>query len=189
MARVRDTLPSALSPSVPGSIRFRQTTYWDLDVFEPRPVATRVHFIDKVEFHYVSPSFLEASLSQEHPILADYSEPFQQLFVNMPPSAPEVAIEQLSQLVRTWSQGWRSFERYVNSQCDPLRILRDGYGLLMSGPRTLVSAADRLLSEHGAQPNSLPGHTPKRELQVLCLGPNFVVARHFDFEPIERAAA
>jgi hypothetical protein len=188
MARVRDAFPSGLPSSVPGTIGTRQTTYWDLEFTGPSQSA-RVHFIGKVELHYVSSQFSELSLSREHPVLADYSEPFRQVFLSKPASAPELVVEQLSELVRTWSEGWRALEHYANPQCNPLSVLRDGYGLLISGPGTLADAAERLLAEHGTQPTSLPGHQPERELQVLCLSANFVVARHFDFELIERAAA
>jgi hypothetical protein len=175
---------------VPGSIRRRQTTYWDLDFRDTRLSRTRVHFIGKVEFHYVSPAFSEASLYQEHPLLADYREPSLQLFVNHPASEPEILMEQLSGLVRAWSQGWRSLHRYQNSQSNPHRILATGSGLLMSGPRTLVNAAEAMLAEHGAEPTSLPpSHTPGRQLQALCLGLNFVIACHFDFESLNEAAA
>jgi hypothetical protein len=181
MSRVRDSLPSWFS--VPGTIRTRQTTYWDLEFDEPSHPAVRAHFVDKRELRYVSAEFSEASLwFLFHPVLADYREPFQQLFVSKPLSAPDVVIEHLSELVRSWSHGWRSFERYANPQCDPLRTLRDGYGLLLLAPRTLATAAERLLAERGAQPYSLPSYEPKEELRALCLGPNFVVARHFDFE-------
>jgi hypothetical protein len=182
MARIRDALPSGLSSSAAGTIRTRQTTYWDLDFAEPSHRAARVHFINKREFHYVSAEFSEAFLSHAHSVLADYSEPFRQLFVSRPVSAPEVVTQHLSELVRSWSRGWRSFAHYANPQCDPLRILRGGYGLLLLAPRTLATAAERLLVEHGTQPYSLPGGEPGDDLQVLCLGPNFVVARHFDFE-------
>ena len=98
-------------------------------------------------------------------------------------------MEQLSELVQTWSQGWRSLDRYQNSMCNPLRILATGYGLLMSGPWTLVSAAEALLAERGAGPNTLPSHASARQLQALCLGANFIVACHFDFESLIEAAA
>jgi hypothetical protein len=184
MELVRDTIPTSLSSSTLGSLRFRQSTYWDVEVVEPTCAATRVHFVGKCEFRYVSPSFSNASLSQDHPILADYNQPFRQLFMSESPLRPELFVQQLSELVRTWSQEWRSFERYANPECDPLKVVRDGCGLLMSAPGTLVEAAGRLLSTHGARFTSLPGHTPNRQFQVLCFGRNFVVARHFDFEPI-----
>ena len=184
MARIRDALPSEFFSSSTGTIRTRQTTYWDLDFPEPSHRRARVHFIDKREFHYVSAEFSEAFLSHAHPVLADYSEPGRELFVSKPLSAPEVVIQQLSELVRSWSRGWRSLEHYANPQCDPLRILGGGYGLLLIAPHTLVTAAERLLAESGAQPYTLPGHEPRDDFQVLCLGSNFVVARHFDFELI-----
>jgi hypothetical protein len=190
MARVRDAFPTGLPSSVPGTIGTRQATYWDLEFTRPSSsLAVRVHFIGKVEYHYVSPQFSELSLSREHPVLADYREPFRQLFLSKPAPAPEVVVEQLAELVRTWSGGWRPVERYANPQCTPLSVLREGYGLLISAPATLVGAAEQLLAKHGTQPASLPGHKPEREFQVLCLSANFVVARHFDFELIERAAA
>jgi hypothetical protein len=189
MVRVRDALPSGLPSSVHGTIGTRQTTYWDLEFAEPNSQSARVHFIGKIEFHYVSPQFSELSISREHPVLADYTEPFRQVFLSKPASAPEIVVEQLVEVVREWSEGWRPLERYVNPQCNPLFVLRDGCGLLISGPHMLTSAVERLLAKHGTQPTSLPGRQPAQELQVLRLGVNFVVARHFDFEIIERAAA
>ena len=189
MARVRDILPLALSASLSTAIGRRQTTYWDLEPVDPAHQPTRVHFIGKVEHCYVSARFAGASLFQEHPILADYVEPTLTLYVSNVAARPELALAQLAQRVREWSHGWRALARYQNQECDPLSILLGGYGLLMSGPSSLIRRAEELLAEHGASPNVLPSHAKTRQLQVLCLGESFVVAQHFDFEPLSRRTA
>jgi hypothetical protein len=181
MDRLRDTLPPGWSATTRGEIRFRQTTYWDV-VTDGEPLATRVHFIDKIEYRFVSAAFDGVELTNDHPILSDHVQPFDQLFVSTPPGHAARAAEGIAARVANWSSGWRTFERYANTT-SVASILQTGHGCLISAPRDLVRAVGDVLSMHGAQYTVVPGGRPRSVgAVVLRLGDNFVAARHVEFE-------
>ena len=121
-------------------------------------------------------------------MLADYREPSKQLSIARAPAAPTTALQALMELVRHWSSGWRSLDRYASTG-DPLGLLSGGRGVLLEGPATLVERAERILFEQGTNPTVVGANPRREELQALCLGQNFVVARHFEFEVLNASAA
>lgn len=185
MNRLRDTLPPAWSAKVRGAIGLRQTTYWDVMTADESS-ATRVHFVDKLEFHFVAPAFEGVELTNTHPILADYVQPHDRIFVSRPPADAGLAADAIATCVDSWSGGWRSFDRYANTPAMVTEILQSGHGSLLTGPRELVRGVSDVLRAQGAQFTVLPkGRERDWTPIVLRLGENFVVARHVDFERLE----
>ena len=84
--------------------------------------------------------------------------------------------------------GWRPLAHYLNDLVPAQALLSDGYGLLLRGPRSFISAAAPLLADRGVKAQIFEGTGSRGTFQVLELGRSYVVAEHFEFEPIAHAA-
>jgi hypothetical protein len=185
MNRLRDIVPPTWPAEQAGTIERRQTTYWELCLSSPARGVARVHFVGKLEFCFSAPDFVGVSIVSDHALLADYSQPWMTLCVRSKSLHPDKTLEVLRQATAQWSGGWRSFERYANVQYGPERLLREGAGVLLSGPDTLVRSAERVLVADGLTSNVLPAGGQPRDVKALILGSSFVVSEHFDWETLE----
>jgi hypothetical protein len=165
-------------------IRNRQTTYWDL-VVRPGGSRCRVHFVNKVEFEFAGSIANRIAVRSSHPLLIEYEEPEDSLYISSPTPEPAHVLNPLHELCTRHFGGWRSLARYLNQLVAAPDLLSTGYGLLLPGPRGFISAAAELLLERGVktQIQSHHGHVTQGTFQVLELGRSYVVAARFEFEP------
>jgi hypothetical protein len=170
-----------------GQIVRRQTTFWDVRATDESMI--RVHFDRKAEFGFVAQTFEGAELTSSHPLLTEYKSPSDNLYVGSPVANPEGILAELRSAAATHFASWRSLARYLNDQHSAERVLRDGYGLLLCGPREFVSDAAAICSRYGIKVSVLAGGRAPVLLSALILGRNFVIAHAFRFEPIARSTA
>jgi hypothetical protein len=178
-ARLRDgDLPANLVG--PGAIVFRQSTYWD--VRAATGATYRVHFRYKVEFAFTTAAYPSIELTDRHPLLVQYDEPFRSLYFSGTPLRASAAADELEHAIRDMSQSWRALRDYAGSADAVERRLRAGHGMLMEAPQSVCAVAARVLEAEGVQ-SSILGNAPSRPgKRVLLLGPNFVIASGFAFE-------
>lgn len=178
-----------------GQILKRQTTYWEI-AFPGDGVQSsqiwRVNFLQKKEFvfqneHFPHSRLIDAQLDS-HPLLIDYQQWWGDLYVSSPAMNPKDAIALLDTLIHEETAGWRPLKRYLNAMADI--SLREGYGLLLHGPRALVDKAQVLLAGMGItthifQPKPAITSQSKRAItpvQLLLLGSNYIIAGSFTAE-------
>ena len=174
-------LPALLSADVFGNVRDQTEAHWDLRLDQPRTATIRVRFVDFAEARCITPGFTRVALHDEHPLLASYVEALVGVVVSRPPADPGGAVYELMQLVKEWSEGWRTLREYATSS-DPLGLLSAGSGVVLNAPVSLAERSGELLRRHGADVSLEPRESAPRSLRALCVGPNFVVAGGFAFE-------
>jgi hypothetical protein len=178
-ARVRESdVPVSLAGS--GTIVLRQSTYWEI---RPSSGATyRVHFRAKVEFAFQAAAYPSVELTNRHPLLAQYDEPFRSLYFSGTPRRPSAAADNLERAILEMSQSWRSLRDYAGNAEAVERRLRSGHGMLMEAPEGVCAVAASVLEAEGVQ-CSILGNAPSRPgKRVLLLGRNYVIASGFAFE-------
>ena len=166
-----------LSADTHGSIIRRQSTFWEVEL--PDSDLYRIHFLGKYEFHFLGEEFYGLALHEEHPLLMDYFEEWQDMYFSSAVPHPDPLIEKLSKAVREITDNWRSLERYLNTQLDARSLLQSGNGRLLAGPGTMVRALVPIIKEYGVTPSILKGRPASGTPRVLMLGSNFVVADTF----------
>ncbi len=157
-------------------VRRRQSTFWD---FEGPERTQRVHFIGKLEHHFVSNHAEEIEITDDHPVLVDYQHPWTDIYISAKPSrSGELAVE-LLQAVQSQLGGWRAPAEYFNRDVAPRKLLEDGHGLLFSGPEPLAAVVRQALSTAEVRFTALPRKRLEYQARVLVAGKNFVVAKDF----------
>jgi hypothetical protein len=167
-----------------GKIVRRQTTFWDLQTSDGSTI--RVHFDGKVEFGFVAQGFPGVEVTSSHPLLTEYKSPSDSLYIASSVVNPAEVLSELRSATATHFDGWRLFERYLNDHVSAEDLLREGYGLLLRGPREFVTDAASICSRFGIKVSVLTGARAPAHLSALILGQNFVIARAFRLEPIAR---
>jgi hypothetical protein len=157
-------------------ITYRQTKYWD---FSDASGVKRVHFVDKSEQSFVSADCDTFSILSEHLILLDYLESWSSVYIASKAKQPEIIYERLIADIASVNGNWRPQAYYFNSQVRPVKLLSDGYGLLMTGPQTIVSRASLVLTSAGLRHTVLPAQSSRWPMKALIAGRNFVIARDF----------
>jgi hypothetical protein len=157
-------------------VRKRQSTFWD---FESPEHTQRVHFIGKLEHHFVSNYAEDIEITDDHPVLVNYQHPWTEIYIAAKPARPgELAVE-LLQAVQSQLDGWRAPAEYFNRDVAPRKLLEGGYGLLFSGPEPLAAVVRQTLSAAEVRFTSLPRKRLEHQARALVAGTNFVVARDF----------
>ncbi|MEM5789765.1 MAG: hypothetical protein AAGU11_20815 [Syntrophobacteraceae bacterium] len=159
----------------------RQTTYWDIN---GPGEDTRVHFIEKLEFHFETGSFDSYSITREHPVLVDYQLPWQSIFVSSSATNPTVILEHMAFTIRDIVGPWRNVGRYLNPEFDPVAILKTGWGLLFEGPISLCSAVAECLDTANVHFSAIPSMPARWPVEAFIAGSSFVVAKAFRLESI-----
>ncbi len=180
-------IPEPLLSGAPIEVGTRQTTYRDVST-QNAAARYRIHFINKVEFEFVTSPADKITIANDHPLLIEYLEPEDALYISSKPDDPESSIDELSRVADSYFLGWRPLSRYLNEHVSAAEILTSGYGLLLRGPRGFVEAAESVLAAHGVQRQLHKGSGFRGRFRVLELGRNFVVAERFEFERIAHAA-
>lgn len=157
-------------------VRRRQSTFWD---FESPEHTQRVHFIGKLEHHFVSNHAEHIEITDDHPVLVNYQHPWTEIYISAKPAKPgELAVE-LLQAIQSQLGGWRAPAEYFNRDVAPRQLLEGGYGLLFSGPEPLAAVVRQALSTAEVRFTALPCKRLERQARALVAGKNFVVAKDF----------
>jgi hypothetical protein len=163
-----------------GTIVFRQSTYWDIRA--ETGARCRIHFRYKVEFAFATAAYPSIAITDHHPLLVQYHEPFRSLYFSGVPRRPSAAAEAVERAIRDLSQSWRSVRDYAGSTEAVERRLRAGHGMLMEAPESVCSVVARVLETEEVQ-CSILGNAPSRPgKRVLLLGRSHVIADGFAFE-------
>ncbi|MBX3321036.1 MAG: hypothetical protein KF890_14225 [Nitrospira sp.] len=163
----------------PGQVIRRQTTSWTIKTASGE--RWRIHFLNKVEFGFSESPYSTLTVSDNHPLLAQYSEPWFELYFLGIPNDPEVVTTAMASAVAEATEGWRRFDNYVNRSAP----LSGGYGSLMRAPQTVIQAVEAVLANTGAKTKTIDCTRPAYSYQVLLLDKSFVIAEDFRFEPLE----
>jgi hypothetical protein len=156
--------------------------------------AQHTRAISLVEFE-----FTDWTLSDDHVLLWDHEEPFNQLNFIGPASSHGDVLLALHERHRAVAGHWIPFERYVNSFCLANR-LAGGFGVLADGPDRLLREYAAVLSESDLKPyfpySPRPAHRwdeddcrwvdEDQRLSVLILGgSSYVVGSDFFANRVE----
>jgi hypothetical protein len=180
-----DGIPAAIAG--PGTIEFRQTTYWDVRASVGS--AYRIHFRDKAEFAFDRVDYPSIELEAQHPLLVQYEAPWRSLYVfGKPENPPEVA-QAIERAIQAASASWRSLRDYECSIDSVAGLLRAGHGMLMHAPEPICNVASRILEPAGVQCSILGGAPARPGKRVVVLGRSYVVASGFAFEHLDELTA
>jgi hypothetical protein len=183
-SRVREgDVPASLQG--PGTIVFRQTTYWELR--SAGGTTYRVHFRQKSESVFATADYSTIDLHERHPLLVEYTEPLRSLYFSGAPRDPAKVVERLAVAIHDVSESWRSLQHYAGPAEKVELMLRAGNGNLMNAPEAICSIVARVLEDEGVQPSILGSAAPRLGKRALLLGRSYVIASGFTFE--ERRAA
>ncbi|MBX7245593.1 MAG: hypothetical protein K1X53_08835 [Candidatus Sumerlaeaceae bacterium] len=158
----------------------RQTTYWDLR--DDRGI-TRIHFVGKLEVGFTDPQALSWSIEQDHPVLLDYQFPWDGIYPASPASDVGQVFDDLTHAIEAKLDGWRRAKHYMNPS-RARRVLREGCGLLVTGPPLVVEACREVLTSNGIRSSCVPSKDRRWPAQALIVGQNFVVAKSFRVEEL-----
>jgi len=166
-----------------GRVVRRQSTFWDL-IGRNATDQWRARFIGKSEFHFVDSVFESVTLVAEHPVLMDYHEPMDTLFISSSANDPDAVLHELEVGAEKHFAGWRAMVRYLNPDFPARDLLFTGSGMLLRAPRTYVESCSEILDERGVRSESIRGSAPRKATKALLLDSNFIVAEDFVFEQV-----
>jgi hypothetical protein len=116
-----------------GRIGRRQTTYWDFHADDDG--ATRAHFSGKQEARFSQAAYDRVTLAVTHPLLLDYEEPWQALFVTNAHHCSHQLIDEIDVAVSGATHGWRGASEYLGASAStktPSEL-----GVFFLAPRTV----------------------------------------------------
>jgi hypothetical protein len=157
-------------------IRRRQSTFWD---FESTERTLRVHFIGKLEHHFVSNHAEHLEITEEHPVLINYRNPWTEIYVSSKALNPGKLSVELLHSIQVVLGVWRSPSEYFNREVKLRVLLEGGLGLLFVGPEPLAAKVQEVLQESEVRFTALPSKRSEQQVKALVAGKNFVVANDF----------
>lgn len=165
-----------------GYVDKRQSTYWDLH-FQGSGL-WRIHFKGKKEFWYDEPgTFDSLCICTEHPLLADYQDPWDCVYLAGPFAYSIDLIDRLNAVVDEETDGWRSATRYLNPGVDLCALVEGGFGLFFRAPRRIGRRMAQVLYDSGVKWTNQPYGGDKNEGgMALILDRSFVIAEGFQYE-------
>lgn len=161
-------------------ITVRQTSFWEFTSVSAR---TRVHFYRKQEFWFVESRVSDFRFADSHPLLADYSCAWKDIFLSSAAGQPRVLLGRIDKSIQDASENWRSLATY-REPLVALSVLADGYGSLGSTPAPVADAVAGTLRQAGVSFTELPSRGPRGEFRVMIAGRNWVVAESFRVEEL-----
>lgn len=171
------SIPSNLK--CPGQVLKRQTTYWTVETEAGEH--WRIHFLEKVEFSFVASSYSAPNLTDSHPLLTHYSEPWLEPYFLGTPKQPDALTSVAAAAVAKATGGWRCYEDYAN----PAAPLSGSYGLLMKAPQTVVDVVRAELAKSGVSESTIASARPVHAYRVLLFDKSFVIAEGFRFARLD----
>ena len=179
-------LISEFESGATGEIIKTQTTYLDFICSQSQTsiskAAYRIHFSGKRDFFLGKGMFASLILLAEHPLLLEYIEPHKDIYLSSVVRDKQKFISDLEDAARIKFEGWRSHDRYANSQMKLNELLDKSYGLLMSVPLSFAEVVMRVAEMNGVSLNVLEGVKAQGKPQVLLMNKYYVVADAFHAE-------
>jgi len=154
----------------------RQSTFWD---FENSERTRRVHFIGKLEHHFVSNQAGHLEITDEHPVLMDYRHPWTEIYIFSKPLNPGRFAVELLHSIQAEVGPWRSPLAYFNRDVKPGVLLEGGLGRLFGGPEPLAAKVQQALHEAEVKLTAVSSKRREQQVKALIAGRNFVVAKDF----------
>ena len=135
------------------------------------------------------------AIERNHVVLWPFTRPQVQLFFKGNVGDPLSLAGALYQEHRNTTQGWFSFDKFLNQEQHLPKLLSGGYGKLADGPDLLIEKYIHVLRRYGVEPSTLPPRPPKAwdndrwitidgNVAALLFGDSFVVARDFTLRRI-----
>lgn len=163
-----------------------QTTFLEIVLDEPsehRGKRLRIRYLDKADYNLQRGKIDSLSISSDHPLAIEFTQPHNTMFFNSMPQDPKAFLEDLSLAADQTFQGWRSIERFLNGMPDPVKLVTKGSGLLLTGPKVLTREIEKVAQKHGVHLTVLAGKEPETiGVKVLLMGGNYIVAQDFTAE-------
>ena len=125
--------------------------------------------------------------TEDHPALAQYSEPFESLYFAAKSKDPDAFLGRLWAAHREATDDWIPFDRYLNDSMRIRRLVQSEYGLLANGPSFLIEEYAKLLETEEMRPKRLASRsgTYTRDAQMIHFGDSYVIAKAFTAERVE----
>ncbi len=149
----------------------------------PNVTETWTVFYENVFEASIQPGWIDsAGIFEHHPVLFDWRESWQQTFVNSPVTFPERILKAIAERIAGRTRGWRTADRYISSDSDPLVVLTKGWGNFSAAPESITNIIVDVLSRAGVQTNTATVSRPQGRPKALILGRNFIVADQFTLD-------
>ena len=120
--------------------------------------------------------------SEDHPVIAQYSEPHEDLYFSKPTENPSALLGILWKVHRKATDNWIPFDRYINRQVTPRELFESDMGMLASGPSYLIEAYASAIDNEGMKPRRLASeegiYVP--EAKMIHFSESYVVAETFE---------
>jgi hypothetical protein len=124
----------------------------------------------------------------EHPLLVPYTAKTVSLNFVGAPVSPNALVGELWQAHQEGTDGWFSFDTFLNPGIKTAELLASGSGILAEGPRPFLDRYATVLKRHGLRIAWVGEREPlewrdgawlpeKRDLQALVLGDSYVIGR------------
>ena len=168
-----------MAAAMSSRITRRQTTFWD---FLGANGVTRVHFKGKKAYRIAGDEVPSYEVVREHPLLVDYLEPHTSIFLAGGAPNPSALHCELGEALASATSRWADASTYLNEVS--MSVLRDGYGMLFRGPKSLGKAASSVLSKSAVAHTVVPAGGCPTPVQALIAGENWVVAEEFQIEEL-----
>jgi hypothetical protein len=139
--------------------------------------------VQKEEFCFTQRFADGLVFTDDHPVLKNYQAAWKDIYLSARASEPDRIVGLLEQAIQSVTLGWRSSYSYLTST-DPVRMLREGYGQLLSAPQPIAHLAAHVLNEEGVPIKVLDGQPARWPRRALIAGTSFVVAKEFHSEQL-----
>ena len=168
-----------MAAALSSRITRRQTTFWD---FLGADGVSRVHFRGKKAYRIAGDEVPSYEVVRQHPLLVDYLELHTSIFLAGVAPDPSTIHGELVEALAVATSRWNDAGSYLNDAS--ITVLRDGYGMLFTGPESLGKAVATVLSRAAVAHTVLPAGGSPTPVQVLVAGENWVVAEEFQIEEL-----
>lgn len=140
--------------------------------------------------YFISYGQEEFEVIDEHPCLWDYQKPLSELYFRGQATNVKALIGDLYIKHKSLTNNAISLEHYLNTEAGPGDLewlLSSGQGLFSAAPKILTEAYQELLEQYGFSTHLLFQEvTSSNEgLQLLRLGPSYIIAKEFTVEKID----
>lgn len=115
-------------------------------------------------------------ITEDHPVLWEFSERAGALYFRLPPKNPKAAVADLVQCHLRLCDHWIDMDRFMRSGMWIEDLLKAGNGLIARGPKPLLEAYLPVLAEHGCEPYINWPNAPVQPSCALVFCDSFVVA-------------
>ncbi len=122
----------------------------------------------------------EIDVRNDHPVMWDYSERHENIYFSEAPSNPYEIIGRLFEAHKTVMHDWRPFSKYLSASSG---VLTGGYGMLASGPVSLMKKYREATAEHLGT-YSVFARDPTNQYQTVFFDDYYVIAATFTIKEV-----